>query len=101
MMEEEYSFNLDDYYSQSISKRALNKMEKLLIEQNLIGYIEGYLCAKDFLVPEKAKDKKFYDKLYKIYEEEKNKGLSLPDLKAILREYIDSYLSEKVQKEKV
>lgn len=35
---------------------------------------------------------KFYDGLSKKLEEERIKGLKLPDLKAVAREYIDSNL---------
>ncbi|MEK6872624.1 MAG: hypothetical protein AABW90_01265 [Nanoarchaeota archaeon] len=98
-MEEGYSFNLDNRYRTLHSRNALSQMEALLKEQNLMGYIDGYLIAKGlFLVSKEDEDKKFYDTLYQIHEEEKNKNLSLPDLKALSREYINSYLKEKIQK---
>ncbi len=99
-MERKHSFNLDNYYRRLTSDCALSQIEKLLKEQNLVGYIEGYLNAREFSASIKDDEKKeFYNKLYHIYEEEKNRNLSLPDLKALSREYIDSYLSERTKKE--
>ena len=97
-MAREFSLHLDNYYRRLTSDGALSQME-LLKEQNLIGYIEGYLSAKGFFGFSKEDDaKKFYDKLYRIHEEKKIKNLSLPDLKALSKEYIDSCLIEKIQK---
>lgn len=97
-MERRYSFHLDNYYRSSTSRGALSQMEALLKEQNLIWYIEGYLHSKSFGASKEDEDKKFYDKVYHIHEEEENKNLSLPDLKALSRKYIDSYLSERIQR---
>lgn len=88
---------MDNYYRTSTSREALSQLEALLKEQNLIGYIDGYLCNKTFLNSKEDENKKFYDKLYHIHEEEKNKDLSLPDLKALSRKEIDSYLNGKIQ----
>lgn len=84
----EYSRNLDDDKRILSSQETLEQIEGLIEYQNLIGYVEGYINGNNFY----GDTKEVYSSLDKKIKSYGKERPSLPDLKDISREIIDSFL---------